>query len=152
MSYIKRFVGYGILWTLRSWSWLHATIPNKHKVGRRLCYSSALNVIQILLAVPESVHHTTLHSFWDSNSKAVPVTDRGGPYGCHKSRIPHSLDKRLTGGDEVVALTRRPRSTPQKHFPALIYVRGRVNPTAVVRLEGLDKLKKMQTPHRVSNP
>jgi hypothetical protein len=30
-------------------------------------------------------------------------------------RIPHYLDSRLTDGGEVVSLTHRPRSTPQKH-------------------------------------
>jgi hypothetical protein len=58
--------------------------------------------------------------------------------------IPHYLDNRLTDGGEVVSLTRRPRFTPQEDSLALIYVRGRVNITAMVWLEGLGKLKKIQ--------
>jgi hypothetical protein len=54
---------------------------------------------------------------------------------CRGSHI--VLDKRLTHGGEIVSLTGRPRSTPQKHFLVLISVRGRVNPRATVRLEGL---------------
>jgi hypothetical protein len=34
-------------------------------------------------------------------------------------RIPHCLDNRLTGGGEVVSLTRRPLSTLQKYFPSV---------------------------------
>jgi hypothetical protein len=33
---------------------------------------------------------------------------------CETSRLPHFLDSRLTDGDEVVSLTRRPPSTPSK--------------------------------------
>jgi hypothetical protein len=40
--------------------------------------------------------------------KANPVTGREGPYGCETSRFQHFLDSRLTDGDEVVSLTRRP--------------------------------------------
>jgi hypothetical protein len=52
-------------------------------------------------------------------SKDVPVTGRGGPYGCETSRFPHFLDNRLTGGGEAVSLTRRPlppRKIPGTHF------------------------------------
>jgi hypothetical protein len=57
---------------------------------------------------------------------------------------PHCLDIRITDGGEVVSLTRRPRSTPQKRFLVLISVRGGINPKPIVRLEGLGKLKKIQ--------
>jgi hypothetical protein len=46
--------------------------------------------------------------------KAVPVTDRGGPYGCETSRLPYFLDNRLSDGGEVVSLTRQPPFTPRK--------------------------------------
>jgi hypothetical protein len=39
---------------------------------------------------------------------------RGGPQGCQTSRLPHSLDNRLTGGGEVMSLTRRPPFAPQE--------------------------------------
>jgi hypothetical protein len=42
--------------------------------------------------------------------KAVPVTGRGGPYGCETSRLPYFLDNRLTDGGEVV-------STPAALYP-----------------------------------
>jgi hypothetical protein len=41
--------------------------------------------------------------------KAIPVTGRGDPYGCETS-----IDNRLTSGDNVVSLTRRPSFTPRK--------------------------------------
>jgi hypothetical protein len=40
--------------------------------------------------------------------KAIPVTGRGGPYGCETSRLPHFLDNRLSDGGDVVSFTRRP--------------------------------------------
>jgi hypothetical protein len=61
----------------------------------------------------------------------VPIKGREGPYICETSRLPHffSLDSRLTDGGEVVSLTRRSLFTPP--------------PRAIVRMEGLDKLKKI---------
>jgi hypothetical protein len=53
-------------------------------------------------------------------AKTVPLTCRGGPYGCERSRIPHFLEYRLTDGGEVVILTCRspfPTGTfPGTHF------------------------------------
>jgi hypothetical protein len=43
---------------------------------------------------------------------------------------------------DYISLIRGPRSTVQKYFLILISVRGWVNPSAIVRLEGLCKLKK----------
>jgi hypothetical protein len=48
--------------------------------------------------------------------KAIPVTGRGGPYACERSRLPRFLDSRLTDGGEVRSLTRRPPFTPQEDF------------------------------------
>jgi hypothetical protein len=53
-------------------------------------------------------------------SKGIPVTGRGGPWGCEMLRFPHFLDNRLINGGEVVSLTRRPpftpRNVPGTHF------------------------------------
>jgi hypothetical protein len=56
--------------------------------------------------------------------KAIPVTGRGGPYGCDTSRLPHLLDSRLTDGGEVVSLTGRTPCTLPGILLVLIYVRG----------------------------
>jgi hypothetical protein len=53
---------------------------------------------------------------------------------------PTFLDDRLTDGGEVVSLTRQSPFTPGIFF-VLISVRRRVDPRAIVRLEGLGKLK-----------
>jgi hypothetical protein len=45
--------------------------------------------------------------------KAIPVTGRGGPYGCETSRLPHFLDNRITDGGEV-SFTLQPPFTPRK--------------------------------------
>jgi hypothetical protein len=46
--------------------------------------------------------------------KAIPVTGRGGLYGCETSKLPQFLDIRPTDGGEVVSLTRRPLFIPRK--------------------------------------
>jgi hypothetical protein len=62
-------------------------------------------------------------------------------------RFPHCLENRLTDGGEVVTLTRRLRSTPQKHCFSVpgTYFYWRLSKLQVlVRLEGLGKFKKIK--------
>jgi hypothetical protein len=37
-------------------------------------------------------------SYKKKKGKAIPVTDRGGPQGCERSRLPHFLGNWLTDG------------------------------------------------------
>jgi hypothetical protein len=74
-------------------------------------------------------------------TKAIPVTGRGGPWGCETSTLPHFLDDRLTDGSEVVSLTRRPpfttRKIPGTHFcQRLIQPR---DPSATRRIRSIEK-------------
>jgi hypothetical protein len=46
---------------------------------------------------------------------AIPATVREIPQGSEPSRVPHSLDNRLTDGGKV-SLTRRPTFTHQEDF------------------------------------
>jgi hypothetical protein len=60
-------------------------------------------------------------------------------------RISHRLCNRLTDGGTVVSFTHRPRSTPQKHHVSASgthFCYRSINPQGLVRLEGLDELKK----------
>jgi hypothetical protein len=41
-------------------------------------------------------------------SEAIPVTGRGGLYGCDKVRIPQFLDNWFVDGGKVVSRTHRP--------------------------------------------
>jgi hypothetical protein len=52
----------------------------------------------------------------DYVSKDIPVTGRGGPWGCGRLRLPHYLDKWLIDGGKVVSPTRRPHFTPRFFF------------------------------------
>jgi hypothetical protein len=51
---------------------------------------------------------------YSKKGKAIPATGSEDPKSCEMSRLPHFLGNRLTDGGEVVSLTRRPPSTPQK--------------------------------------
>jgi hypothetical protein len=51
-----------------------------------------------------------------AESKAIPVTGRGGILGCAMLRTPHYLDIRLSDGGKIVSTTHRPLSTPKKHY------------------------------------
>jgi hypothetical protein len=66
---------------------------------------------------------------WDKNKgKAVPVTGRGGPYGCETSR--------LTNGGEVVSLMHRPRFAPRN-------IRGTQGHSAAGRIRSVEKSNDM---------
>jgi hypothetical protein len=65
----------------------------------------------------------------------VFYADRGGPYGCETSRLPHFLDNR----PYAPAVLYLPPS--KKKFLVLISGRGRVHPKAIVRLKVLRQLK-----------
>jgi hypothetical protein len=62
-------------------------------------------------------------------------------------RIPYCLDNRLADGGEVIILTHRPRSTPQKcYFSAsgTHFSQRLSKPKGLVLPEGLGKLKNIQ--------
>jgi hypothetical protein len=44
----------------------------------------------------------------------MPVTDRGGQWGCETLGIPNFLDNRLIDEGKVVSLKRQPPFTPRK--------------------------------------
>jgi hypothetical protein len=61
---------------------------------------------------------------------------------CKISKISFFLDNQLRDGDKDVSLTKLAELKPTKIFLVLISVRSLVEPRAIVRLEGLSKLKK----------
>jgi hypothetical protein len=63
------------------------------------------------------------------------------PLGLREVEAPTFSDIRLIDGGKVVSPTRRQFFTPRK-FPGTHFCRGSVDPRAIVRLEGLGKLKK----------
>jgi hypothetical protein len=63
---------------------------------------------------PRPVTGMPLLYFYLIKGKAIPVTGRGGPWGCETPRLPHILGSRLTDGGEVVNLTRQPSFAPRK--------------------------------------
>jgi hypothetical protein len=59
------------------------------------------------------------YSINKTNKKRMsPATGCGGLRGCEMLVILHRVDNRLTDGGEVVSLSHRPRSTPQKRVSA----------------------------------
>jgi hypothetical protein len=72
---------------------------------------------------------------------AIPVTGRGGPWGCEMLRLPHFVNNRLTDGGKVVSLTRRTPFNPLEDSWYSFLLRGWVEPRGIVQLEGLGQLK-----------
>jgi hypothetical protein len=77
--------------------------------------------------------------------KAIPVTGRGGRYGCEKLRLSNFLDNRLTDGGEAVSLMRRPPFTPQEDSWYSFPLEAESTPGPIVRLKGLGQLKNPKT-------
>jgi hypothetical protein len=57
-------------------------------------------------------------------------------------RFPHFLEKQLTDGGEVVSLTNRPEALYPQKIPGTHFCWRLSDPRAVMRLEGIGKLKK----------
>jgi hypothetical protein len=56
------------------------------------------------------------------NSKAIPVTGRGGLLGCEMLKTPHRLDNRPIDGRKVVSRRHRPRFISHGYFFFLFLV------------------------------
>jgi hypothetical protein len=95
------------------------------------CLSAVCNNEMVLL---------TLLVYSKSKGKAIPVTDRGGPWGCETSRLRNFY---IIGSQMAVSLSllRVGRPLPPGRFLVLISVRSWVDPKAIVRLEGISQLK-----------
>jgi hypothetical protein len=72
--------------------------------------TAAILALPTVFIVQKSQSYRNTHE----KGKAIPVTDRGGPWDCEKSKLPHFKDNPLTDGGEVINLTRRPPFTPRK--------------------------------------
>jgi hypothetical protein len=69
--------------------------------------SRSMNTKLKLVNCKANVHRNRTRKV-KKKSKAIPVTGRGGLWGCKMLRIPHRLDNRLTDGGKVVSPTSRP--------------------------------------------
>jgi hypothetical protein len=72
-----------------------------------------LNDVLVRQESRSAVNYSYIKQHVNVQGKAIPVTGRGGPYGCETSRLPKFLDNRLTDGGEVASLMRRPTFTPR---------------------------------------
>jgi hypothetical protein len=69
--------------------------------------------------------------------------------GCEASRLSHFLDSRLTGGGDVVSLTRRPHFTPQEDFWYSFLLQVESTPRAIAPPEELRQLKNPDIGNRI---
>jgi hypothetical protein len=115
-------------------------------VSVRLCFTPFLITIKLKTIYLHIYIDTTLcfalvfrpnNTHPQNEGKAIPVTGRGGPYGCETSRLPHFLDSRLTDGGEVVSCTRRPPFTPPEDSWYSFLLEAASTPGPIVRLEEL---------------
>jgi hypothetical protein len=76
-------------------------------------------------------------------------------YGREKRLGTAGLGSGFTDGCKVVSPTHRPHSTPQKYYfsaSGTHFCWRLSKPQGLVRPKGLGKLKKINFPHRISNP
>jgi hypothetical protein len=110
-----------------------------------------LESYQSLLWIPHNKGLAICHTIciFLGSALLLPYNRPRRPRGCETSRIPYCLDRRLRDCGKVVSLTRKLCFTPTPPLPSqgwflvLITVRDRINSRAIVRLEGLDKLKRL---------
>jgi hypothetical protein len=74
---------------------------------------------------------------WHSKGKEIPFTGLARPWGFQEVEAPRFQDKSSHESDKVVNPTHWPSLTPQELFLILISVRGWVDPSAIMRPEGL---------------
>jgi hypothetical protein len=124
------------------WQWLiHGTSVRLCSIIR-LCDFSCRTFSDLALPLGQVIACHVYKCVNYFGLQTIPVTGRGVPYGCEMSRLPYYLYNRLTDGGKVVSPTRRPPFTPQEDFCYSFLLRGRVDPRAIVRLQGLGQLKK----------
>jgi hypothetical protein len=75
-------------------------------VGTLVLAALSLRVLAYLFVVQVATQSLVLITH---SGKVIPVTGRGVPRGCERSRLPHFLDNRLIYGGEVVKI-------PGTHF------------------------------------
>jgi hypothetical protein len=93
----------------RKWSWL-----TSRPLALALSDAWKLRNTSIRIVGVSAEIRTKNYPKLKKKGKIILVTGRGGLYGCETSRLPHFLNNRLTGGGEVVSLTRRPPFSPRK--------------------------------------
>jgi len=91
----------------------------------------------------------TVVSISEGKGKAVPLQAWRGPEGSRKLRFPYVMT--AAQDDGRLSALRTGRLYPQEIFPVLIYVRGWVDPRAIVRSEGFYVNEKFHWHHLESN-
>jgi hypothetical protein len=112
----QRYIAYRMVGITAAPSWQGPEMSYEHGLGESVIAYAELQSwrqalqggpAQITILRPLLVNDSEINKY--TTTLAIPVRDRGGPYGWEMLRISHCLDNRLTDGGEVVSRTRRSR-------------------------------------------
>jgi hypothetical protein len=133
--------------------WSRARPVRKADNITALCLDCLDNVGSLTSHNPRGLHGLLWGELYFLTCEASESVSKG--IGQRSDLCATIKQKRLTDCGKIVSPTHRPRFSPWKHYFSATgtnFCRTLSKPQGLVRPEGLGKLEKFHSPHRVSNP